>query len=243
MDQTIRPGLVSIRDLLESGVHFGHRTSRWNPKMAPFIFGRKNGIHIIDLEKTLEQLSIAHAAVRQTAELGNDILFVGTKQQAKDVIAEEAKRCGALSVTERWLGGLLTNFNVLHSRINRLGELERLINDPAFAQFPKKEVVAIEREHKRLSTLLAGVREMDRLPGCVYIVDLLKEETSLLETRRMKIPVIAIVDTNVDPELVDYPIPGNDDAMRSIKIITGVIADAVLEGRKGFVETREEPGE
>jgi small subunit ribosomal protein S2 len=239
MDQTIRPGLVSIRDLLESGVHFGHRTSRWNPKMAPFIFGRKNGIHIIDLEKTLDQLSIAYDAVRQASELGNDILFVGTKQQAKDVIQEEAKRCGALYVTERWLGGLLTNFTVLHSRINRLTELERVITDPAFAQFPKKEAVTIEREHKRLTTLLSGVREMDRLPGIVYIVDLMKEETALLETRRMKIPVIAIVDTNVDPELVDFPIPGNDDAMRSIKIITGVISTAVQEGRKGF-ETKEE---
>ncbi len=240
MDQTVRPGLVTIRELLESGVHFGHRTARWNPKMAPYIFGRKNGIHVIDLEKTLEQLSIAYDAVRQTTELGNDILFVGTKQQAKDVIQEEAQRCGALHVTERWLGGLLTNFSVLHTRINRLSELERVLNDPSFSQFPKKEAVTIQRDYKRLSNLLGGVKEMDRLPGIVYIIDLLKEETALLETRRMKIPVIAIVDTNVDPELVDYPIPGNDDAMRSIKIITSVIATAVMEGRKGFAEPKEE---
>lgn len=234
MDQALRPGFVTTRELLESGVHFGHRTSRWNPKMARYIFGKKNGIHIIDLDKTLEQLSLAYDAVRQASEMGSDILFVGTKQQAKDVIAEEAQRCGALYVTERWLGGLLTNFSVLHTRINRLAELQRVISDTSFSQFPKKEAVTIEREHRRLAGLLSGVRDMDRLPGIVYIVDLLKEETALLETRRMKIPVIAIVDSNVDPELVDHPIPGNDDAMRSIKIITGIIATAILEGRKGF---------
>lgn len=229
MDETL-----SIKDLLEAGVHFGHYSSRWNPKMARYIFGKRNGIHIIDLEKTLSELRRACDAVRSVAERGEDILFVGTKQQAKDIIAEEAQRCGALWVTERWIGGLLTNFSVVSSRITRLSELERVLVDSEVQELPKKEQAHLEREFTRLKRLLAGVREMDRLPGLVYIVDIVQEETALAEARRMRIPVVAIVDTNGDPDLVDHPIPGNDDAMRSIKLITSQIAHSVLEGRAGL---------
>ncbi|MEO0114854.1 MAG: 30S ribosomal protein S2 [candidate division WOR-3 bacterium] len=235
MDQTL-----TIRDLLEAGVHFGHRSRRWNPKMKPYIFGKRNGIYIIDLEKTLDRIRNAYQAVRSIVETGKDALFVGTKQQAKPIIEEEAKRCGAFYVNERWLGGLLTNFEVISSRILRLVELERMKTEGRLETMTKKEQANFEREYNRLSKIFSGVKEMDRLPGVVYIVDVMREKTALAEAKRMKIPVVGFIDTNGDPDLVDYPIPGNDDAMRSIKLITQIIANAVMEGKKGFETEKEE---
>lgn len=237
MDQTL-----TIKDLLEAGVHFGHRARRWNPKMKPYIFGRKNDIFIIDLEKTLEKIKLGAEAVRRAAEMGQDILFVGTKPQAKPIIEEEAKRCGAYYINERWLGGLLTNFEVVSTRIARLAELERIMNEGRAGKYTKKELLMLEREYKKLLKIFVGVKEMDRLPGIVYLVDVVREATPLAEARRAKIPVVAMIDTNGDPEKIDYPIPSNDDALRSIKLITSVIANAVLEGRKGF-ETETEGAE
>jgi small subunit ribosomal protein S2 len=229
MDQTL-----TIKELLEAGVHFGHRARRWNPKMKPYIFGKKNDIFIIDLEKTLERIKLGAEAVRRVAEVGQDILFVGTKPQAKPIIEEEAKRCGVYYVNERWLGGLLTNFEVISTRIARLAELERILNEGRAGKYTKKELLMLEREYKKLMKIFAGVKEMDRLPGIVYLVDVVREATPLAEARRSKIPIVAMIDTNGDPEKIDYPIPSNDDALRSIKLITGIIANAVLEGRKGF---------
>jgi len=235
MDQTL-----TIKDLLEAGVHFGHRARRWNPKMKPFIFGKKNDIFIIDLEKTLDRIKMGAEAVRRVAEMGQDILFVGTKPQAKPIIEEEAKRCGAFFVNERWLGGLLTNFDVVSTRIARMVELERILGEGKTDKYTKKEMLMLEREYKKLVKVFAGVKEMDRLPGIVYLVDVVREATPLAEAKRSKVPVVAMIDTNGDPEKVDFPIPSNDDALRSIKLITGIIANAVLEGRKGFEETETE---
>ncbi len=235
MDQTL-----TIKDLLEAGVHFGHRARRWNPKMKPFIFGKKNDIFIIDLEKTLDRIKMGAEAVRRVAEMGQDILFVGTKPQAKPIIEEEAKRCGAFFVNERWLGGLLTNFEVVSTRIARMVELERILGEGKTDKHTKKEMLLLDREYKKLVKVFAGVKEMDRLPGIVYLVDVVREATPLAEAKRSKVPVVAMIDTNGDPEKVDFPIPSNDDALRSIKLITGIIANAVLEGRKGFAETETE---
>jgi small subunit ribosomal protein S2 len=235
MDQTL-----TIKDLLEAGVHFGHRARRWNPKMKPFIFGKKNDIFIIDLEKTLDRIKMGAEAVRRVAEMGQDILFVGTKPQAKPIIEEEAKRCGAFFVNERWLGGLLTNFDVVSTRIARMVELERILGEGKTDKYTKKEMLMLDREYKKLVKVFAGVKEMDRLPGIVYLVDVVREATPLAEAKRSKVPVVAMIDTNGDPEKVDFPIPSNDDALRSIKLITGIIANAVLEGRKGFEETETE---
>ncbi|MEO0131497.1 MAG: 30S ribosomal protein S2 [candidate division WOR-3 bacterium] len=226
--------VITIKELLEAGVHFGHRARRWNPKMKPYIFGRKNDIFIIDLEKTLEYLRKACDVVRRTVEMGQDILFVGTKPQAKPIIEEEAKRCGAFYVNERWVGGLFTNFEVVSKRIHRMIELERLLSAERLDGYTKKERLNLEREYKKLYKIFNGVREMDRLPGILYVVDVVREATPIAEARRMKIPIVAMIDTNGDPEKVDYPIPSNDDALRSIKLITKLIADSVLEGRKGF---------
>jgi len=235
MDQTL-----TIRDLLEAGVHFGHRARRWNPKMKPYIFGKKNGIYIIDLEKTLDKIRDAYQIVRNVSEAGRDALFIGTKQQAKPIIEEEAKRCGAFYVTERWLGGLLTNFDVVSTRILRLVELDRMKAEGRLETMTKKEVASLGREYDRLAKIFSGVKEMDRLPGVVFIVDVTREMTALAEAKRMKIPVIGFIDTNGDPDLGDHVIPGNDDAMRSIKLITQTIANAVMEGKKGFETEKEE---
>lgn len=237
MDQTL-----TIKDLLEAGVHFGHRARRWNPKMKPFIFGKKNDIFIIDLEKTLDRIKMGAEAVRRVAEMGQDILFVGTKPQAKPIIEEEAKRCGAFFVNERWLGGLLTNFEVVSTRIARMVELERILGEGKTDKYTKKEMLMLDREYKKLVKVFAGVKEMDRLPGIVYLVDVVREATPLAEAKRSKVPVVAMIDTNGDPEKIDFPIPSNDDALRSIKLITSIIANAVLEGRKGFEETEPEQG-
>jgi small subunit ribosomal protein S2 len=235
VDQTL-----NIKQLLEAGVHFGHHSRRWNPKMKPFIFGKKQGIFIIDLEKSLERLRVAYDAVRNITETGRDVLFVGTKQQARPIIEEEAGRCGSCFVTERWLGGLLTNFEIVSGRINRLGDLERMIADNQYGTSTKKEALLLQREHKKLLRMFAGLKQMDRLPGAVYVVDPVREATAVAEANRVRIPVIALIDTNGDPEGIDFPIPGNDDALRSIRLVTGTIANAVMEGRKQFDTEGEE---
>ena len=229
MDQTL-----NIKQLLEAGVHFGHHSRRWNPKMKPFIFGKKHGIFIIDLEKSLERMRLAYDAVRNITEAGRDILFVGTKQQARPIIEEEAARCGSCYVTERWLGGLLTNFEILSTRITRLSDLERMINEGQYGKTTKKEALLLQREHKKLLRVFAGLKALDRLPGAIFVIDPVREATAVAEARRVRIPVIALIDTNGDPEGIDYPIPGNDDALRSIRLVSGMIANAVMEGRKQF---------
>lgn len=229
MDQTL-----TIKQLLEAGVHFGHHSRRWNPKMKPFIFGKKHGIFIIDLEKSLERMRLAYDAVRNITESGRDILFVGTKQQARPIIEEEATRCGSCYVTERWLGGLLTNFEILSTRITRLSDLERMINEGQYGKSTKKETLLLQREHKKLLRVFAGLKALDRLPGAIFVVDPVREATAVAEAQRVRIPVIALIDTNGDPEGIDYPIPGNDDALRSIRLVTGMVANAVMEGRKQF---------
>jgi small subunit ribosomal protein S2 len=236
VDQTI-----TIKSLLEAGLHFGHRSRRWNPKMKPYIFGKRNGIYIIDLEKTMERLRIAYDAVVGVSEAGQDVLFVGTKQQARPIVEEEARRCGAFYVTERWIGGLLTNFEVVSARIARMVDLDRMIQDNDYGEATKKESILLQREYKKLHKMFSGVREMDRLPGAMFIIDPVREDTALAEARRLDIPVVSLVDSNGDPSDIDYPIPGNDDALRSIKLVTGTIAGAVMEGRKEHdTDTREE---
>ncbi len=229
MDQTL-----TIKQLLEAGVHFGHHSRRWNPKMKPFIFGKKHGIFIIDLEKSLERMRLAYDAVRNITESGRDILFVGTKQQARPIIEEEATRCGSCYVTERWRVCLLTNFEILSTRITRLSDLERMINEGQYGKSTKKETLLLQREHKKLLRVFAGLKALDRLPGAVFVVDPVREATAVAEAQRVRIPVIALIDTNGDPEGIDYPIPGNDDALRSIRLVTGMVANAVMEGRKQF---------
>ena len=229
MDQTL-----TIKQLLEAGVHFGHHSRRWNPKMKPFIFGKKHGIFIIDLEKSLERMRLAYEAVRNITESGRDILFVGTKQQARPIIEEEATRCGSCYVTERWLGGLLTNFEILSTRITRLSDLERMINEGQYGRTTKKEALLLQREHKKLLRVFAGLKALDRLPGAIFVIDPVREATAVAEAQRVRIPVIALIDTNGNPEGIDFPIPGNDDALRSIRLVAGMIANAVMEGRKQF---------
>jgi len=229
VDQTL-----TIKQLLEAGVHFGHHSRRWNPKMKPFIFGKKHGIFIIDLEKSLERMRLAYDAVRNITEAGRDILFVGTKQQARPIIEEEATRCGSCYVTERWLGGLLTNFEILSTRITRLSDLERMINEGQYGRTTKKEALLLQREHKKLLRVFAGLKALDRLPGAVFVIDPVREATAVAEAQRVRIPVIALIDTNGNPDGIDYPIPGNDDALRSIRLVAGMIANAVMEGRKQF---------
>ena len=229
MDQAI-----SIKQLLEAGVHFGHRSRRWNPKMKPFIFGKRQGIYVIDLEKTLERLRLAYQMVRETAEAGKDMLFVGTKQQAKMILKEEAERCGSHYITERWVGGLLTNFEQVSGRIARLADLERMKADGRLSNFTKKEQSLLDKEHAKLAKIFGGVKDMDRLPGAMFVVDAFREATPVAEAKRVKIPIVALIDTNGNPDLIDFPIPGNDDAMRSIKLVTSFVANAVMEGKKGF---------
>jgi small subunit ribosomal protein S2 len=229
VDQTL-----TIKQLLEAGVHFGHHSRRWNPKMKPFIFGKKHGIFIIDLEKSLERMRLAYEAVRNITESGRDILFVGTKQQARPIIEEEATRCGSCYVTERWLGGLLTNFEILSTRITRLSDLERMINEGQYGRTTKKEALLLQREHKKLLRVFAGLKALDRLPGAVFVIDPVREATAVAEAQRVRVPVIALIDTNGNPDGIDYPIPGNDDALRSIRLVAGMVANAVMEGRKQF---------
>ena len=225
--------VVSMKQLLEAGVHFGHQTRRWNPNMAPYIYTERNGIYIIDLQKTVKKLEEAYAFVRQLAENGESILFVGTKKQAQDAIKEQSERVGMYYVNARWLGGMLTNFKTMRTRIDRLAQLRKMETDGTFAMLPKKEVIKHQGEIEKLEKYLGGVKEMKKLPGALFIVDPRKERNAIAEARKLHIPVVAIVDTNCDPDEVDYVIPGNDDAIRAIRLIASTMADAVIEGRQG----------
>jgi len=224
---------VTIRDLLEAGVHFGHKKRRWNPKMKPFIFTERQSIHIIDLRKTMEQLEKAYRYVADVASKGGKILFVCTKRQGRDVVEEQAKRAGVFYVTERWLGGTLTNFETIRLRVEYLRELQSMQEGDKWQNLPKKERAKLERLYDKMRRIFDGIKDMETLPDLMYIVDITHEEIALKEAQKLGIPVVALVDTNADPELVDIPIPGNDDAIRSIKIITKVMADAVIEGKQG----------
>lgn len=225
--------VVSMKQLLEAGVHFGHQTRRWNPKMEKYIFTERNGIYIIDLQKTVKMMEEAYNYVRELASRGGTLLFVGTKKQAQDAVREEAERCGMFYVNHRWLGGTLTNFQTIRKRIERLHELERMEEDGTFEVLPKKEVVLLRKEHARLEKFLGGIKDMKELPDAIFIIDPRKERIAVAEARRLGIPIIAIVDTNCDPDEVDYVIPGNDDAIRAVRLFTSKMADAVLEGKQG----------
>ena len=228
--------VVSMKQLLEAGVHFGHQTRRWNPKMAPYIYTERNGIYIIDLQKTVKKLEEAYNFVRELAANGQSILFVGTKKQAQDAIKEEAERVGQYYVNARWLGGMLTNFRTMRTRIDRLAQLKKMEADGTFAMLPKKEVIKHQGEIAKLEKYLGGVKEMKKLPGALFIVDPRKERNAIAEARKLNIPIVAIVDTNCNPDEIDYVIPGNDDAIRAVKLIAGAMADAVLEGKQGNQE-------
>ena len=229
--------VVSMKQLLEAGVHFGHQTRRWNPKMAPYIFTERNGIYIIDLQKTVKKLEEAYAFVRDLSANGGNVLFVGTKKQAQDAIKEEATRCGGYYVNARWLGGMLTNFRTMRTRIDRLAQLKKMEEDGTFAMLPKKEVIKHQGEIAKLEKYLGGVKDMKKLPGALFIVDPRKERNAIAEARKLHIPIVAIVDTNCDPDEVDYVIPGNDDAIRAIRLIAATMANAVVEGRQGEENT------
>ena len=225
--------VVSMKQLLEAGVHFGHQTRRWNPKMAPYIFTERNGIYIIDLQKTVKKLEEAYFFVRDIAAEGESVLFVGTKKQAQEAIKEEASRVGMYFVNARWLGGMLTNFKTMRRRIDRLNQLRKMQEDGTFDLLPKKEVIKLRLEIEKLEKYLGGVKDMKKLPGALFIVDPRKEKNAIAEARKLHIPVVAIVDTNCDPDEVDYVIPGNDDAIRAIKLIAQTMANAVTEGKQG----------
>ncbi len=229
-------GVVSMKQLLEAGVHFGHQTRRWNPKMARYIFTERNGIYIIDLQKTVKKLDEAYMFVRDIAADGGEILFVGTKKQAADSVKEEAERCGMHFVNARWLGGMMTNFNTIRRRIQRLAQLRQMAEDGTFDLLPKKEVVKLNLEIDKLEKYLGGIKNMEKLPSALFIVDPRKERIAVAEAHKLGIPIIAIVDTNCDPDEIDYVIPGNDDAIRAVKLIAGAMANAVIEGRQGQEE-------
>ena len=233
--------VVSMKQLLEAGVHFGHQTRRWNPKMKPYIFTERNGIYIIDLQKTVRKIDDAYNFVRDVAAEGKSILFVGTKKQAQESIAVEAQRCNMFFVNQRWLGGTMTNFKTIRQRIARLNEIDAMEENGDFDVLPKKEVIKLMAEREKLEKNLGGIRQMKSLPGALFVVDPRKEHIAVQEARRLGIPIVAIVDTNCDPDEIDYVIPGNDDAIRAVKLIAGKMADAVLEGRQG--EQMEEAAE
>lgn len=223
---------VEIKDLLEAGVHFGHQTKRWNPKMKPFIFTAKSGIYIIDLKKTLDCLKAACEKVKEVVGNGGIVLMVGTKKQAQEVVLEEAQRAGLFFVTHRWLGGMLTNFYTIRENIKRLKNLERMKEDGIYDKLPKKEVLKLEKEREKLQKVLGGIKEMNRLPGLIFVVDANKERIAVAEAKTLNIPVIAVIDTNSDPDIIDFPIAGNDDAIKSIKVITHQIAEAAVEAKQ-----------
>ena len=225
--------VISMKQLLEAGVHFGHQTRRWNPKMAPYIFTERNGIYIIDLQKTVKKVDEAYDILRSVAEEGKSILFVGTKKQAQEAVKEEALKSGMFYVNERWLGGMMTNFATIRKSINRLKELEAMEEDGTFEVLSKKEVLALKREQEKLEKSLGGIKDMEELPGALFIVDPRKERIAVAEAKKLNIPIVAIVDTNCDPDEIDYVIPGNDDAIRAVKLLTSRMADAVIEGRQG----------
>ena len=225
--------VIPMKSLLEAGVHFGHQTRRWNPKMAEYIFTARNGIYIIDLQKTSKKVDEAHAFIKSIAEEGKTVLFVGTKKQAQDAIREEAERCGMYFVNQRWLGGMLTNFKTIRKRIERLKELEKMSTDGTFEALPKKEVSQLKKEMEILERNLGGIKEMKKLPGALFIVDPKKEHNAVLEARKLNIPIVGIVDTNCDPDDTDYVIPANDDAIRAVKLIAGAMADGIIEVNQG----------
>ncbi len=232
--------VISMKQLLEAGVHFGHQTRRWNPKMAPYIFTERNGIHIIDLQKTVGMVDTAYNAVFDIASQGGRILFVGTKKQAQDTIKAEAERCGMFYVNERWLGGMLTNFKTIQSRINRLKTIEKMEQDGTFDVLPKKEVMALRKEMDKLTRNLGGIKEMGRVPDVIVVVDPKKERICIEEAHTLGIPLVGIADTNCDPEELDYVIPGNDDAIRAVKLIISKMADAVIEANQGLMDAESE---
>ena len=232
--------VISMKQLLEAGVHFGHQTRRWNPKMAKYIFTERNGIYIIDLQKTVRKVDEAFNFVRSVAQEGKKVLFVGTKKQAQEAVKEEATRAGMFYVNERWLGGMLTNFQTIQKRIKRLKQLEQMEQDGTFEVLTKKEVLALRHEMEKLEKFLGGIKEMNRLPGALYVVDPRKERIAVAEARKLGIPIVAIVDTNCDPDEIDYVSPGNDDAIRAVRLLTSRMADAVIEGSHGQDEPEEE---
>ena len=234
--------VVAMKQLLEAGVHFGHQTRRWDPKMAEYIFQARNGIHIIDLQKTSKKIDEAYKFMKEQAEEGKEVLFVGTKKQAQECMKEAAIKCNMYYVDQRWLGGMLTNFDTIQKRINRLKSLEAMETDGTFDRLPKKEVIKLKAEREKLERNLGGIKEMNKLPGVLFIVDPKKERIAILEARKLNIPIVGLIDTNCNPEDVDYPIPGNDDAIRSVKLIADVMANAIIEGRQGeTIEMPEEP--
>ena len=232
--------VVSLADLLESGVHFGHQTRRWNPKMSPYIYTARNGVHIIDLVQTAELMDDAYDYMRSSAEQGKRFLFVGTKRQAAGIVAQEASRCGAYYVNQRWLGGMLTNWETIKSRTERLKELEQLEESGNLDKRPKKEASVLRRELEKLQKYLGGIKSMRKIPDIVIIVDLRREHNAILECQKLGIPIVSMLDTNCDPDYVDVPIPANDDAIRSIKLVVGKLADAIYEGRHGQLDSNEE---
>ena len=235
--------VISMKQLLEAGVHFGHQTRRWNPKMKKYIFTERNGIYIIDLQKTVGKIEEAYDFVRETAQNGGQVLFVGTKKQAQDAIEKEAKRCGEFYINQRWLGGLLTNYQTIKKRIARLKDLEEMETDGRFDVLPKKEVIGLRHERERLEKFLGGIKDMNGLPDVMYVVDPKKENIAVKEAQKLGIPIVGILDTNCDPDELDFPIPGNDDAIRAVKLITETMANAVLEGKQGAQDHAEEEAE
>ncbi len=232
---------ITMKELLEAGVHFGHQAKRWNPKMKKYIFGERNGIYIIDLQKTLKLFKEAYEFVRTTASQGKDILFVGTKKQAQDSITEEAKRCGMYYISNRWLGGMLTNYGTVKKSIDRLKKIEKMKEDGTYEKLTKKEVAALEKERMKLEKVLIGIKAMPDLPSAIFVIDPRKEEIAVHEANKLNIPVVAVVDTNCDPDNIDYVIPGNDDAIRAIRLMTSKVADAVIEGRQAITKEVSEP--
>ena len=236
--------VISMKQLLEAGVHFGHQTRRWNPKMAPYIFTERNGIYIIDLQKTVRKVEDAYNFVRSISQEGKTMLFVGTKKQAQEAVRDEALRCNMYYVNERWLGGMLTNVQTIQRRVARLRQLEAMEAQDSFAGLPKKEILQLRHEMERLQKFLGGIKTMNKLPGALFVIDPRKEDIAVQEARKLGIPVVGIVDTNCDPDLIDYVIPANDDAIRAVKLLTSRMADAILEGRQGEqMEPEEEVAE
>lgn len=231
--------VVSMKQLLEAGVHFGHQTRRWNPKMAEYIFTERNGIYIIDLQKTVRKLEEAYNFIRELSENGESVLFVGTKKQAQDSVREEAERAGAYFVNARWLGGMMTNFTTIRHRIDRLRQLRAMEEDGTFDLLPKKEVIKLKLEIEKLEKFMSGIKDMKKLPGALFIVDPRKERIAVAEAKKLGIPIVAIVDTNCDPDEIDYVIPGNDDAIRAVKLISATMANAIIEGREGQMGAEE----
>ncbi len=240
-EEVEKVAVVSMKQLLECGVHFGHQTRRWNPKMKPYIFTERNGVYIIDLQKTVRGLEKAYEFIRETAASGGTVLFVGTKRQAQDTIHDEALRCGQHYINQRWLGGLMTNFPTIRKRVQRMIELRKYDESNTWETFSKKEVATLRKEQAKLEKYLGGIAKMDAIPDALFLIDPRREENAIAEARKLGIPVVSIVDTNCDPEMIDYPIPGNDDAIRAIKLIAGLMANAIIEGRQGEDATADLP--